>query len=371
MIEKKMPAFTELSEFASISAGGEVAFSTDDFFAPCENMLLDTEPVFIADKFTEFGKWMDGWETRRKRTAGHDWCILKLASKCVIKGLLVDTAYFTGNFAPKYSIQAARLKPEDEALIPARDTKMGSACGRYELDEIERLKSDKWEEIVPVTALRPGYEETRLNFQKVLSDEAWTHIRVNIYPDGGIARLRVYGEARPEPPPRDQIVDLVSLLSGGTCQGYSNAHYGHPRNMIKPGKSQCMADGWETARRLDRPEVLEANEDGTLKVPGEEWAIFKLGFPGRIQRICVDTAHFKGNFPDSVKIEGAYLRHADWCPQLKCTWSNILRPSKLSAHKEHWYDCDSDVITHIRVSMAPDGGISRVRTFGYADSELN
>ncbi|RVE46686.1 hypothetical protein evm_008649 [Chilo suppressalis] len=371
MIEKKMPAFTEFSEFASLSAGGQVAFSTDDFFAPCENMLLDTEPVFIPDKYTEYGKWMDGWETRRKRITGHDWCIIKLATKCVIRGLLVDTSFFTGNFAPKYSIQAASLTPEEEALIPARDTRMGSACCRRDLEEVERLKSDKWEEIVPVTPLEAGYEDTRLNFQKVVSDEAWTHIRVNIYPDGGIARFRVYGEAHPEPPPSDQFVDLVSLLNGGTCQGYSNAHYGHPRNMIKPCKSESMGDGWETARRLDRPEVLEANEDGTLKVPGEEWAVFKLGFPGRVQRVCVDTAHFKGNFPDSVKIEGAHLGHRDWYPDTKYDWSSILKPRKLSADREHWFDCDSDIITHIRVTMAPDGGISRIRTFGYVDPRIH
>ncbi|XP_028157548.1 allantoicase-like isoform X2 [Ostrinia furnacalis] len=338
MIEKKAPAFTDLSEFCSTSAGGKVVFSTDDFFAPCENMLLDTEPIFIPEKYTEFGKWMDGWETRRKRVTGHDWCILKLATKCVIR---------------------------EEALAPERDTKMGSACTDCEYEQIERLSSDKWETIVPVTALRPGYEETRLNYQKVVSDEAWTHIRVNMFPDGGIARLRVYGEARPEPPSSDEIVDLVSLLSGGTCQGYSNAHFGHPRNMIKPCKSKCMADGWETARRLDRPEIIEANDDGTLKLPGQEWAILKLGFPGTIQKICVDTAHFKGNYPDSVKIEGAYLGCADWSPDSTYTWSTVLKASKLSAHNEHWFDCHSEPITHIRVSMAPDGGISRIRTFGF------
>ncbi|KAL0832989.1 hypothetical protein ABMA28_001112 [Loxostege sticticalis] len=367
MIEKRAPAFTDLSEFCSISAGGKVVFSTDDFFAPCENMLLDTDPIFIPEKYTEFGKWMDGWETRRKRVTGHDWCILKLATKCVIRGLLVDTAFFTGNYAPKYSIQAACLTPEDEAVMPERDTKMGSACTDCELRQIERLSSDKWETIVPVTALRPGYEETRLNFQKVVSDEAWTHIRVNIYPDGGIARLRVYGEARPEPPPCDEIVDLVSLLSGATCQGYSNAHFGHPRNMIKPCKSRSMADGWETARRLDRPEIIEANDDGTLKLPGQEWAILKLGFPGKIQKICVDTAHFKGNYPDSVKIEGAYIGCADWCPESSYSWKPILKASKLSANQEHWFDCSSESITHIKVTMAPDGGISRIRTYGFID----
>lgn len=370
MIEKKIvPAFAELNEFASLSAGGSVVFATDDFFAPCENMLNDSEPIFIADKYTEFGKWMDGWETRRKRIPGHDWCILKLATKCVIRGLLVDTAFFTGNYAPKYSIQAARLTPEEEALLSRRDTQMGSACSECDLERVKQLRSDKWEEIVPITALRPGFEESRMNYQKVLSDESWTHIRLNIYPDGGIARLRVYGEAKPEAPPHDQLVDLASMLSGTTCLGYSNAHYGHPRNIIKPNNGETMADGWETARRLDRPEVLEAKDDGTLKVLGEEWAVFKLGFCGTIKEICVDTTHFKGNFPDSIKLEGALLNE-QWSEGKPCHWYNILNPSKLSANKEHWFSCNSDVISHIRVTIAPDGGISRIKTFGHVEPNI-
>ncbi|XP_032513181.2 allantoicase-like [Danaus plexippus] len=371
MIEKmeEIPAFAALSEFASSSAGGQVLFATDDFFAPCENMILDTEPVFIADKYTEYGKWMDGWETQRKRIPGHDWCIIKLATKCVIRGLLIDTAFFSGNYAPKYSIQAACLTPEEEALLPERDSEMGSACTECDLERVKQLRTDKWEEIVPITALRPGYEETRMNFQKVLCDEAWTHIRVNIYPDGGIARLRVYGEAKPELPASDHLIDLISLLNGGTCLEYSNAHYGHPRNVIKPCKSQAMSDGWETARRLDRPEVLETYDDGTLKVSGEEWSIFKLGFCGRITNICVDTAHFKGNYPDTIKIEGAFVT-SEWAQSNNITWFNILKRSKLSPHKEHWFTCKSDVVSHIRVTIGPDGGLSRLRTFGYVQPTI-
>lgn len=114
------------------------------------------------------------------------------------------------------------------------------------------------------------------------------------------------------------------------CSGSSNAHYGHPRNMIKPCKSESMADGWETARRLDRPEIIEANDDGTLKVPGQEWAVFKLGYPGKIEKICIDTEHFKGNFPDSVMIEGAFLGFADWTPELSYNWNCVLKPCKVS-----------------------------------------
>ncbi|CAK1546240.1 unnamed protein product [Leptosia nina] len=368
MIEKP-PAFVDLTEFASNSTGGEVIFATDDFFATCENMISDKDPIFLPEEYTEFGKWMDGWETRRKRIPGHDWCLIRLATKCIIRGLLVDTAFFTGNYAPKYSIQAACLSPEEEALIPKRISRMGSAASESDLKQMNELRSDKWEEIVPITALLPGYEETRMNFQKVLSDEAWTYIRVNLYPDGGIARLRVFGEAAPDVPPSDQLVDLASMLYGATVLTYSNAHYGHPKNIVKPGKSETMADGWETARRLDRPAIINIREDGTLKVPGEEWAIFKLGFPGRAKDICIDTTQFKGNFPDSVKIEGAFLKN-DFASTRDVIWKSILRPVKLSANKEHWIECDSDIITHIRVTMAPDGGFSRLRMYGFVETNL-
>ncbi|VVC98531.1 unnamed protein product [Leptidea sinapis] len=366
MIDSKLPAFAEMSEFASASTGGKVLFATDDFFATCENMIADSEPINIPEKYTEFGKWMDGWETRRKRIPGHDWCLLKLSTKCTIRGFLIDTAYFTGNYAPKYSIQAANLSPEDEAVIPVRVPRMGSACTDKDLAQVKKLRSEKWEEIVPITALRPGLEDTRMNYQKVVSDETWTHIRVNIYPDGGIARLRVFGEANPDIPPSDQLVDLASMLNGTSCIAFSNAHYGHPKNMIKPEKGVTMADGWETARRLDRPNVIYSREDGSLKVPGEEWAIFKLGFTGSAKQICLDTTHFKGNYPDTVRVQGAYLSNSEWNETDDIVWEDILPRSKLSANKEHWYETDSKVISHLRITMAPDGGISRIRVYGFA-----
>lgn len=183
-----------------------------------------------------------------------------------------------------------------------------------------------------MTELRAGYEETRHNFFEITSKEPWTHLRLNMYPDGGIARLRVYGEARPSLPKTGEIIDLVAMKNGGVCKGYSNAHYGHPRNLIKPGGGINMGDGWETARRLDRPAVLKTDRSGILKVPGCEWAIFKLVGVGRISDIEVDTKHFKGNFPDSVKIEGALLRQTEeWdSPETKVTWKTILPATKVS-----------------------------------------
>ncbi|XP_004922946.1 probable inactive allantoicase isoform X1 [Bombyx mori] len=362
---ENLPTFINLTEFATSNTGGQILFATDDFFAVAENLISDTDPIYIADKYTEYGKWMDGWETRRKRIPGHDWCIIKLAVACVIKGLLLDTAHFTGNNVLKFSIQATILSSEEELQIPPRNTTVGSGASAEDLDRVEEIFSEKWKEIVPVTSLRPGLEVTRYNYVKVFSNKPWTHIRLNIYPDGGIARLRVYGEASPEKPPANELTDLVSMLNGGVNQGYSNAHYSHPRNILKPFKGVSMSDGWETARNQNRPAIIELNEDGTLNVNVSEWAIFKLGFPGSLRRICVDTSHFKGNYPGDVKIEGAYLEKENWFPGDKVGWTSVLKQNPLEGDKEHWFDCESDVITHIKVTISPDGGISRLRTFGY------
>ncbi|XP_053698063.1 allantoicase-like [Sabethes cyaneus] len=373
MTEQKSaePAFLQLSELASESSGGRILFATDDWFAPAEWMLKDSEPVFIADKYTPFGKWMDGWETRRKRSAGHDWCIVRLAALSTVKGILVDTAYFTGNYAPKFSLQGARLGRSKEDLIPERGREMiGTACSQKELELMAGLGSEDWIEVVGMTQLKPGYEATRKQYLTVDGcNEAFTHLRVNIFPDGGIARLRVFGEVQPDVKALlagGNLVDLLGMLNGGQCLSFSNAHYGHPRNLIKPNRGVNMGDGWETARRLDRPPVLKIDKHGILQVPGCEWAIFKLCAKGTIEKIVVDTNHFKGNFPDNVKIEATLL---DTNRTLQSAqWKVLLGSSKLAAHREHVFQEESlqfrGPCNHIRITMAPDGGISRVRLFG-------
>lgn len=365
-------------------------FATDDWFAAAENLLKETEPIFIADKFTEFGKWMDGWETRRKRIPGHDWCIIRLAAPCVIKGFDVDTAFFTGNFAPKVSIQVVSLKPagkfyllpyqfrsnsivgycvsiEEAVLNGRRADMMGKAATKSDFEKVAKLKSDEWTHLLPMTPLNPGYEASRHNYFPIDTEQVCTHIRVNIFPDGGIARLKVYGDVRPnvENLSKSTEVDVIALQNGGACVDFSNAHYGHPRILIKPGRGVNMGDGWETARRLDRPAILEADENGILKVPGSEWAIFKLAATSNINSIEIDTNHFKGNFPDSVLVEGT--NHSDRDTLVSAEWSTILDKTKLSAHKQHYYKKEilsRGPFNFVRITIAPDGGISRVRVMG-------
>lgn len=260
--------------------------------------------------------------------------------------------------------------------MPTRDVgnMLGTACTRNQLEKMKSCNFSNWTEIIPRTQLDPGIEETRHNYFEIHSSKTWTHLRLNIYPDGGIARLRVYGAAQPTwEDLLHKEIDLLAMENGGVCIRYTNAHFGHPRNLIRKGRGVNMGDGWETARRLDRPEILETDSNGCLIVPGNEWALFRLGVLGSISRIVVDTNHFKGNYPDSVQIEGAimkpstdynstYVAHATWIP--------ILRQTKLRPHHVHEVECESQgPFSHVRITMAPDGGISRVRLFGQVSAQ--
>ncbi|XP_035279944.1 allantoicase isoform X1 [Anguilla anguilla] len=373
------PDFLQFNDLACEMAGGKVIFATDEWFAPAQNLLKREPAEFIATAFTEYGKWMDGWETRRKRIPGHDWCIVQLGVPGLIHGVDVDTSFFTGNYAPSVSIQAACLRTADEipSLVQEGD-RMGKAAAETEFEAVAELHSETWAELVPVTELKPGYPDSCHNYFPVTFAHRVTHIRLNMYPDGGIARLRVYGIGQKDwsVGHSSDLVDLVALVNGGVCQGYSDAHYGHPRNMIGLGRAPNMGDGWETARRLDRPKVLETDEKGILQVPGSEWAVFRLGHPGVICNIEIDTNHFKGNFPDSCKIEACSLTaeeeeqylSARWASDERGKWKILLPPQKLKPHHTHLFSEETleqtEVVTHVRLVIAPDGGVSRLRLWG-------
>ncbi|ROI33889.1 Allantoicase [Anabarilius grahami] len=339
------PHFLQFNNLACETAGGKVIFATDEWFAPGRNLLK----------------------------VGHDWCIVQLGVPGIIYGFDVDTSFFTGNYAPYASIQAACLDQMPWFTLEGDRTGMAASPSQF-----EALNSESWEEIVPMTKLKPGYPESCHNYLSVTYPHRVTHIRLNIYPDGGVARLKVYGIGKKDwsTVPIQDLVDLVALVNGGVCVGYSDAHYGHPRNMIGLGRADNMGDGWETARRLDRPKILRVDEKGILQVPGCEWAILRLGHPGIISKIELDTNHFKGNFPDSCKIEACNVTpdeendlilnqwHSDKIPK----WRILLPPQKLKAHHRHLFSGESVVhcgpVTHVRLVIAPDGGVSRLRLWG-------
>ncbi|OQR90848.1 allantoicase [Thraustotheca clavata] len=360
------PSFTTLT---CLSTKGHVLFATDEWFASADNLLLTSPPVFIPEKFTDFGKWMDGWETRRKRIPGHDWCVIKLGLRGKIAGIDIDTAFFTGNNAPRVSIQAACL-PEGKGQELTRERQMGTCASSSESEAIEKLGSESWHEILPRTELNPGYEESRHHYFEIANDQVWTHLRVNIFPDGGIARLKVYGIVSVDwdKVPADASVDLVAAANGGTIITYSDAHFGEPKNLLMPGRGINMGDGWETARKKTRPAILTADEKGLLTVPGKDWVIIQLGHIGIIDRIEIDTHHFKGNYPESCFIEGRFHQGQASTLNEQTQWRPLLPRTKLGPDAQHYFGKDQlvpgEAINHVRLTIYPDGGISRLRIWG-------
>lgn len=315
---------------ASARLGAKGLFVTDDFFAPLERMLQDSPAKWLEDVYDDNGKWMDGWESRRKRVPGHDFAVVRLAMPGRIFGFDVDTSYFTGNFPPHCSIEACFLESGDP------------------------VEATGWTEILPKAPLGPGAHHFFENAEK---GRVWTHLRLHIYPDGGVARLRVFGEAHFDwsKVGAGEEVDLAYIYNGAKSLAWSNAHYGVPDQMLGPGRGINMGDGWETARR---------------RGPGNDWAIIRLGHPGIIRRAVVDTAHFKGNFPDTCDLLGANLPgHADTFSdaeiEASASWKPVLTRQKLQMDHIHEFAAeDIGPVTHVRFSMYPDGGVSRLRLFG-------
>jgi allantoicase len=333
-----MTDFRKLPDLASERLGGRVIAANDEFFAPKEHLLKEAKPVFIEGKYTDRGKWMDGWETRRRRTPGCDWCIVRLGLPGILRGAVVDTSFFTGNYPARFSLEGCDLG----GSAPYRDEKkkLGAAATR-------------WEEILPETALKGD----SVNPALLTHAGRFTHVRFKIYPDGGVARLRLYGEVVPtERGIAKREVDLAAVENGGRVIATSDQFYGEPLNMLMPGRSKIMSDGWETQRR---------------RGPGHDWAIVKLGLAGTIQRVKVDTAHFKGNFPDSCSIEvcEAEGAGAEVARLGAANWRQLLPRVPLKANRVHTFRRQlhkAGAATHVRLNIFPDGGVARFRVFGRA-----
>ncbi len=329
-----IPKFTKLTNLAATRLDAQVVFATDDFFADKARLINPEAPVFITDKYDNNGKWMDGWESRRKRVEGHDFAVIKLGRSGIIAGFEVDTSHFTGNFPPFCAIEVAR----SDADIP---------------DE------SSWQEVVAKSVLQGDSQ----HYYAVDSGEIWTHVRLHIYPDGGVARLRVYGQVFIDWDSFDQskTIDLAALEYGGRAVYANDTHFGVPENLIAPGKGINMGDGWETRRNLERA----TDPDYWTKV--HDFAILALAHMGVVERIMIDTAFFKGNFPDRVSMQAANLNglsDRDIIEQSK-NWPELLSVQKMTADSEHEFKPDNGKpITHIRLNVFPDGGVSRLRLFG-------
>ena len=313
---------------ASPRLGAEVIFATDDFFAEKSRLLKVEEPIFIPDEYDSHGKWMDGWESKRRRIPGNDHCIIHLGTKGLISGVNINTKFFTGNHPPQGSIEAV-------------------------LSDSEPNENTKWTEILPISNLTANND----NFFPIPSELPFNYLRFNIYPDGGVARLRVYGRPIGEwkilDPEGSQ--ELSAVVNGGNVVGFNDAHYGDPWVILAPGRGLNMGDGWETRRRRE---------------PGNDWIVISLGAPGIVERIELDTAHFKGNYPDRCSVQGALIKNTKSNDILadKCSWQELMSEQKLEMDTIHNFDGKTinkiGAISHVRLNIYPDGGVSRFRIFG-------
>jgi allantoicase len=337
--------------------GAEVEWASDEFFAPRHRLIQPEPPVWRAGVYDEHGKWMDGWETRRRRGGGHDSCIVRLGLRGVVRGVDIDTTHFDGN-----QPVAAMIEAWDGAGSPPADA--------------------PWRPLVPETPLGPS----RQHRMAVDGAPPSTHLRLHIYPDGGVARLRAYGEVVCDWSRRDPgaLWDLAAVESGGQAIAASDQHFGSMHNLNLPGRGRDMGDGWETRRR---------------RGPGNDWVILRLGHPGSIDRVEVDTAHFKGNYPHRCSLRAALLEGGGRTSErveraaggvnlgeagvtdlatietalgpASETWPLLLGERPLQADSLHtWSDelAELRTVSHVRLDIYPDGGVSRLRLWGRIDA---
>jgi allantoicase len=330
-IAQDAPDWAQMLNLAAEKLGAVVLYATDDFFAEKENLIKPGRGIFIHDKYTDRGKWMDGWESRRKRVLGHDWCILALGAPGLIHGVDIDTNFFLGNHPPHASIEA---------------------CNAPQGILLEDLHEDAmWTEILPKSPLNPGSQ----HYYAIEDKRIWTHLKLHIYPDGGVARLKVYGEVFKDWSlvADDERIDLAAAKNGAKVLACNDMFFSSKDNLIMPNRGVNMGDGWETKRN---------------RTPGNvDWVVLKLGHRGWIDDVLVDTCHFKGNYPDRCSLEGCNLAEGEaW---ESAVWTEFLPQTKLQADHEHVFKAEltgHGPFTHVRMKIYPDGGISRLRIFGRA-----
>ncbi|WP_229069848.1 allantoicase [Actinoplanes sp. DH11] len=317
-----MDDFTALPDLASRAFGGGVVHANDEFFAAADHLVLPEPPGHAPRTFDHKGQVYDGWETRRRRVAGHDEAVVRLGAPGIVHGVDVDTAFFTGNYPPHASVEGAALP------------------GHPGPDE---LAAAEWTELVPRSALRGDSH----NLFAVADRRRWTHVRLRIFPDGGVARLRVHGEVVPDPALLPKTFDVAAAEYGATVVDCSDMFYGNPQRMLMPGLARNMGDGWETSRRRD---------------DGNDWVVVRLAAPAVLRFADLDTSHFKGNAPGAARLTGTDDRTgpADWVELLPRVALRPDTPHRFRLTK-------GPAVTHVRLDIFPDGGMARLRLLGRAD----
>jgi allantoicase len=298
-------------DLASRQLGGSVIHADDELFADRENLIKPEAPVFQPHTFGNKGQIMDGWETRRRREPGSDSAIVRLGCAGVVRRVVVDTSYFTGNYPPEVSVEA---------------------CGAEGYPSPAELATAEWAALVPRSKVAG---DARNEFD-VAAERRFTHVRLTIFPDGGVARLRVYGDPVPDPRLLPATIDLAALENGAVVTDCSNMFYSSPGNLLMPGLARVMGDGWETARRRDE---------------GNDWVAVRLACAGSIDVVELDTSHFKGNAPG-----WASLRHDG---------GDLLARTRLQPDTRHRFAVYGGPMAEtVRLDVYPDGGMARLRVFG-------
>jgi allantoicase len=239
-----------------------------------------------------------------------------------VHAVVVDTACFTGNFPQACSVEACNVPgyPDPAALAAAR-----------------------WLEIVPRSPLKG---DTPHVFE-VPARSRFTHVRLKIYPDGGVARLRVHGQVVPDPALLEGLTfDLAALENGGDVRACSDRFFSSPRNAISPGLSRVMGEGWETRRR---------------RSAGNEWLIASFAAPAMVSLAEIDTSGYIGNSPGMAALRGhiggPWEADSSWAPLLPRTSLLPDTPHRFRVRPSSAYDL-------VRLDVFPDGGVARLRLYG-------
>nr|POE47986.1 allantoicase [Quercus suber] len=316
--------------------GSRILAFSDEWFAAADNLTTPTPPISRPGVFVFSGAWYDGWETRRHNTEPYDWVVIRLGvASGTIRGVEIDTAFFTGNHAPEIAVEACFASDDRE-------------------EEIKSKAFDGWETVLPKQECGPSQRHAWLLSSP--TSKPYTHARLKMFPDGGIARFRLYGDVVPVlPQDPSAVFDLAATVNGGVAVQCSDQHFGTKDNLLLPGRGVDMGDGWETKRT--RGEHVD-------------WVIIKLGVAGMIEKLVVDTAHFRGNFPQKVQVFAAKAASRAPVHDDANAWSEILAPQKMSPDKEHEFDLktlsavDKIAYAFVKMVIIPDGGVKRIRVFG-------
>lgn len=320
---RQAPPFTRLPDLASRALAGSVVCANDELFAQRENLITPGRAVFSTEDFGHKGKVYDGWETRRRREPGHDFAIVRLGVPGVVHGVVVDTSWFTGNYPPEVSVEATGVE------------------GHPSPTELDRAE---WVTLVPRSPIAGDTD----NAFAVDDPHRYTHVRLSIYPDGGVARFRVHGEPVPDPRLLTGTVDLAALERGGDVVDCSDMFYSSPVQLLQPGRARSMGEGWENARRRDG---------------GNDHVTVRLAARGTVRRVELDTSYFVGNAPGWATLRGTDDATAD--PDDAASWVELVPRTRLQPDTRHVFRVPAGPpATHVRLDVYPDGGLARLRVEG-------